>query len=226
MTEFIDLTLELYDGLECPMFPRLTIAPRYTHWWSQRRFEPPCRGVAENYLFMDEHTGTHMDAPFHFWPDGIPLHKIPIETFLGEAKMIDVSGIRNFHEPVNRKLLTSAAEEQKIKIEKGDILLVRVWPGKWGDKGYFEAKQFSRDAAEFFIEKGIRLLGTDMPTADVLTDFQRPVHVSLCRAGIIMVEGLINLDKLIGKKFTFIVLPLRIRDATGSPVRAIAMIQG
>jgi kynurenine formamidase len=143
---------------------------------------------------------------------------------VGDAKLIDVSEMRNFNEPVNRQLLTRAAEEQNVSIVSGDILLVRVWPGKWGDEGFFEAKQFSKDAAEFFVEKDIRLMGTDMPTCDVLTDFQRPVHVSLCKAGIVIVEGLINLDQLVGKTFTFIALPLRMKDASGSPVRAIAMI--
>lgn len=225
MAKIVDLTLELFDGLESPMSPRFTLVPRYTHLWSQRRFEPPCRGVALNYIFMDEHSGTHMDAPFHFWPEGISIEKIPLTSLVGEAKLIDVSSIRKFDKPVDRNLLTRAAEKQGIRIDRGDIILVRAWPKNWRDAGFFEAKEFTRDAAEFFIDKGIRLLGTDMPTVDVQTDFQRPVHVSLCKAGIVMVEFLINLGKLKGKKFMFVALPLRIRNGSGSPVRAIAIIQ-
>jgi kynurenine formamidase len=82
-----------------------------------------------------------------------------------------------------------------------------------------------REATEWIIDKGAVNFGVDSPSPDMWYDKSYPCHSVCGERGVTHVENLCNLDKLVGRRFTFIALPLKIRDGTGSPLRAVAILQ-
>ena len=73
------------------------------------------------------------------------------------------------------------------------------------------------------ISKNVNLIGIDSPSIDVGSDGKFSVHHILSKNNVLIVENLCNLEKISGIHFKLIVLPLKLKDATGSPVRAIAI---
>jgi kynurenine formamidase len=82
----------------------------------------------------------------------------------------------------------------------------------------------NREATEFIIDQGCINFGVDAASPDMWYDKTYPCHSVCGERGITHMENLCNLDKIIGKRFTFIGLPLKIRNGTGSPIRAVAIL--
>ena len=80
-----------------------------------------------------------------------------------------------------------------------------------------------REATEFIIDQGCYNFGVDSASPDMWYDKSYPCHTVCAERGITHIENLCNLDKVVGKRFTFIGLPLKIREGTGSPIRAVAV---
>jgi kynurenine formamidase len=77
-------------------------------------------------------------------------------------------------------------------------------------------------AAKYLASKNTNLIGIDSPSIDLGKDESFKVHNILSKNNILIVENLTNLNKILTKNFNFTILPLKLKDATGSPVRAIA----
>jgi len=82
-----------------------------------------------------------------------------------------------------------------------------------------------RGATEFIIDQGCVNFGVDSASPDMFDDKTYPCHIVCRERQVVHMENLCNLDKLIGKRFTFIALPLKIRGGTGSPIRAVAILE-
>lgn len=83
-----------------------------------------------------------------------------------------------------------------------------------------------REATEFIIDQGCVNFGVDSASPDMWYDKTYPCHSVCAERGVTHIENLCNLDKVIGKRFTFVGLPLKIRNGTGSPMRAVAVLDG
>ena len=81
-----------------------------------------------------------------------------------------------------------------------------------------------REAIEFIIEQGCISVGVDSASTDMWYDKNYPWHSVCAERKVTHIENLCNLDKVVGRRFTFIMLPLKIRKGTGSPIRAIALV--
>jgi arylformamidase len=204
-------------------FPNPAFLPAVTHAWSLPRYVSPCRGMAKRIFMMDEHTGTHVDAPFHFDPDGPTVEKVPVDRFMGAAKLLDVSD-RKPSENVTRAMIEEAMSEQSVAVYQGDIVLIRTTKVRWGSPGYFEFASLGKTAAEKLVELGVGSVGIDMNSADSMSDLSKPVHTVLCQERIPIFENLVGLEKIKSKSFEFFGLPLSMKGATGSPVRAVARL--
>jgi arylformamidase len=204
-------------------FPNPAYMPAVTHAWSLPRYVSPCRGMAKRYFMMDEHTGTHVDVPFHFDPDGPTLERIPVDRFIGDAKLIDVSS-RNSNEEVSRKMIEEAISELGVKVKPGDILLIRTTKKPWGSEGYFDFAALGKSAAEKLVELGVKSVGIDLNSADTMSDLSKPAHTILCQEKIPIYENLVGLEKIGAESFEFFGLPVNMKGATGSPVRAVARV--
>lgn len=161
-------------------------------------------------LTMSLHTGTHVDAPYHFDDDGNKILDLPIEIYIGPAIVLDVSG----------KQSVGAADLDGIDLTGVERLLLRT--GSWPDPGRFPSDicYLRSDLAPFLAEQGIRLIGVDVPSVDPLDSKELPAHHSLHACHIHILEGLL-LDHVEQGQYELIALPLPLVQADGSPVRAV-----
>lgn len=223
--QIIDLTLELKHGLKTyASHPAIEIQDSATFESTKNRYVPPCSGFSSKFLCLSDHSGTHVDAPNHFVEGGDSVDRIPVTKLMGSALMLDCSQ-KHPSELVTAKMLEEAEERQGLFVEAGDIVLVRTYSGTWGDEDFFNAQSFSECAGDWFAEKGVAVIGLDLPNADETHNMARPVHMTLLPKNIYIIENLCSLDKLPKhSRFTFFATPLRIKDATASPIRALAIL--
>jgi kynurenine formamidase len=179
--------------------------------------------MAKRIFMMDEHTGTHVDAPFHFDPDGPTIDKVPIDRFAGRAKLIDVSG-RKENQDITGAMMEEAMSDQGVKVTEGDILLIKSVRAKFNSPAYYRYNALGKSGAEALVAMGVRSVGLDVWSADTISDMSKPAHTILCQERIPIFECLVGLERIPSNAFEFIGLPLNMKGATGSPVRAAAKI--
>ncbi|HHT7238177.1 MULTISPECIES: arylformamidase [Bacillus cereus group] len=161
-------------------------------------------------LTMSIHTGTHIDAPFHFDNDGKKVLDLDIHVYVGAARVIDVSGL----ESVGKKELES------FNLEGVERLLLRTSSHGKAQEFPEEIPYLRADIAHFLSSKGIRLIGVDVPSVDPLDDKELAAHHQLFKHGIHILENVV-LDHVADGDYELIALPLALTDADGSPVRAV-----
>lgn len=161
-------------------------------------------------LEMSTHTGTHADAPFHFRDDGARIATLDLEAFLGPARVIEIHGEQSI----------GAEELRRHALEGIERLLIKT--GSWPRRETFPAAitHLSPDAAPYLAEKGVRLVGVDVPSVDPLDSKDLPTHEALRENGIHILEGLV-LDRIEPGDYDLVALPLALEEAYASPVRAV-----
>jgi kynurenine formamidase len=158
------------------------------------------------------HIGTHVEAPSHFNKNWKDISQIPVSSFIGEAVCIDLG----FHEA--KEAIEPRDIERSAEVKKGDIVLLHS-PYKGDDRPYISHK-----TARWFREKEIKMLGID-DTVRLEESYElMTTHKELLGNDIPIIEGLCNLDKVAGKSFYLIALPLKVVGLDSSPVRAIALL--
>jgi len=221
--QIIDVSLPLSDTMNVGAFPNPAFMPAVNHAWSLPRYVSPCKGMAKRIFMMDEHTGTHVDVPFHFDPDGPTLDKVPIDRFIGEARLLDVSD-RDPSKEVTGAMIEEAMSKEHVQIRTGEIVLVRTTKLPWGSPGYFDFAALGKSAAEKFVALGVKSVGIDLNSADTMSDLSKPAHTILCQERIPIFENLVNLEKIGATSFEFFGLPVNMKGATDSPVRAVVRL--
>lgn len=179
---------------------------------------PEQRHVNSSRLGLNIHCGTHMDAPFHFLPDGRTIDQVSLEQTIGPATLIDL-GERGPGTRIERSDLEPFAELLR-KTRKG--ILKTGWSRRWMRPEFFhQFPDITPDAARFLVELDVELIGTETPSVDYPPN---PTHVVLLGAGMLIVENLTNLDRITAREFRFAAIPLKLDGRDGSPVRAIAIL--
>lgn len=209
----IDLTLTISKS--APNFPG-SPKPQFILWSNIKS-----DGYNLELLFFSSHTGTHIDAPYHFVKDGLKIHQIPLDRLMGKAILIKLKKTKN--ESIT-KLDIISFEKRNGKIPvNSSVFFFTEWQKNLNKNNYFtENPGLALTAAKYLISKKINLVGIDSPSIDLGKDESYSVHHILAKNNILIVENLSNLNKISSNEFNFTVLPLKIKDATGSPVRAIA----
>ncbi|WP_207956879.1 cyclase family protein [Rubrobacter tropicus] len=221
--EWIDLSHTLEEGI--PAWPTHTRFGR-TLYESQELGD-----VATHHgLTISEHTGTHMDAPLHFIPQGRAHYgtdEIPLERLAGRAATIEATGFGA------GDLLgvdhVEAWEREHGTIERGDRVLIRYgWDERWatgreGRRFLEDWPGLSGEAAEYLVGKGVALVGCDTMAVDAAGSPENLAHHALLGNEVYVVENLKNLVRLPPFAF-FMAFPLKIKDGSGSPVRAVALV--
>ncbi|RXT13487.1 arylformamidase [Ammoniphilus sp. CFH 90114] len=159
---------------------------------------------------MSTHTGTHIDAPFHFDSHGAKVIDLDLDLYVGPAKLIHIS----------QKESIGAAELASFDLEGVKRLLIRT--DSWEDPTRFPTEfTFLRpDIGPFLAEKGIRLIGLDVPSVDPMTSKELGAHHALLKNQIHILEGAV-LRGIDEGNYELIALPLPLEEADGSPVRAV-----
>ena len=181
-------------------------------------------GYNSELLFLSSHTGTHLDAPYHFQEKGEKIHEISLKRLVSSA--ILVKSRKKGDQPITKTDIQKF-EKRHGKIPSGSAVIFWTgWQKMIKNISYFIRNPgLSTAAAKYLISKKINLVGTDSPSIDLGKDKRFPVHHIFSKNNILIVENLTNLEKIRSSKFHFVVLPLKLKGATGSPVRAIAFVE-
>ena len=209
----IDLTLTISESIPgFPGSPKPQLIP-----WSDLKED----GYNLELLFFSSHTGTHIDAPYHFDRHGIKIHQIPINRLVGKAIIIKLSKSKN--SAITKLDITKFEKRNGVIPTNSSVFFYSGWQKNLHKNNYFvENPGLDSSAAKYLVSKKINLVGIDSPSIDLGKDESFSVHQILSKKNILIVENLANLDKIPSKEFNFTILPLKLKNATGSPVRAIA----
>ncbi len=210
----IDLTLTISQSI--PTFPG-SPKPQFIVWSTLKE-----DGYNLELLFLSSHTGTHLDAPYHFVKNGAKIHQIPLDRLLGNGILIKIKKGKN--KAISKNDLISFERKNGNIPKHSSVFFHTEWQKNLKSDYYFtDNPGLSESATKYLISKEINLVGIDSPSIDLGKDKTFSVHKILAKNNILIVENLSNLNKISSKQFDFIILPLKLKDATGSPVRAIAI---
>ena len=256
----VDLSLTLSEDLPCAWPTAMPYRHVIDHWYETTTSDAGrprlrCRtGVAFHTcsVGMDEHTGTHFDAPSHFIPSpesGLPnagpagtitADRVPLEQFFGPAAVIDVRSVRGEAGPgasprIEPELVTDW-EKANGAIAAGEVVLFR---SDW-DEHYVAGPAGRTYVVDPFVFSSVIAWPAPSPaTMELLrdrgvrcvgtdavsmgaADDGAPVHVAGLSAGMVFVECLSNLAELPARGATFLFLPIKIGEGSGGPGRALA----
>jgi len=215
MSRFVELNHVLEDGMPgYPGLPGPRIGAFFDHQESASRYE----NKAQFYIGRVEmvgNTGTYLDSPFHRYPEGADLSRIPLEKVAG------LRGIALDAVVAPTREVTVEAAEKDLR---GRAVLIRTgWDRRWGTESYWEPGPFlSESAIDLLLRSRAALVGVDFWNVDNTADLARPAHTRLLAAGILIVEHLADLGELPRSEFRFYAVPLRIARGASFPVRAFA----
>ena len=168
---------------------------------------------------MVSNTGTYLDCPFHRYADGKDLSEVAVE------RLVDIEGIvirANYKEG-----LAVDASFFRGKELRGRAVLVHTgWAQHWNTEQYFEGHPYiTEDGARYLVDCGVTLVGIDSHNIDDTRGKTRPVHSTLLRAEVLIVEHMCHLEQLPDEGFTFTALPPKFKGMGTFPVRALAKLR-
>ena len=223
----VDLTQEIYQGMSVfPMHQKTFIMSNMSHEENMRATGSKTLGFSARNLLISEHCGTHSDAIWEFDPTGPTLDQMSLDYVWGSAICIDLT-----HVPASRRItpddLEKAVRASGQEIRQGDIVLMRT--------GHYEANfntdryqttytGLSFEAGAWLAQKGCVNVGIDAPAIDHPDDLDFSGHLACSKYNMTNTENLCNLDKVVNRRFLYFGLPLNIRAGSGSPIRAIALL--
>lgn len=204
---------------DIPVFktlPAPRVYPYFTHEESRASYNDKSMFEITRMEFQTS-CGTYMDSPYHRYPNGKDISQISLEQTILEGVVLDVSG-KGKKEPIELEHIPDEGVENKA------VLFYTGWDSLWKKEGYHEHPYLTRDAAEFLLNGGAKLVGIDTINIDNPQDVHRPVHTLLLEKNVLIVENLCNLGKLVGKNFEFFACPVKVKGAAAFPVRAFARV--
>ena len=165
-------------------------------------------------LSMGLHTGTHVDAPYHFVVDGETVEHINLKTLTGRVYVL--------HLPEVDVITAKVLENSEIPPRTRRLIFKTRNSNRWsGIESEFDTKfvAISADGAQYLVDRGVKLVGVDYLSVAPYTD-PAPTHEILLKAGVVVVEGL-DLSGVSQGRYTLYCLPIKIACAEGAPARAI-----
>ncbi|RMF40137.1 MAG: cyclase family protein [Anaerolineae bacterium] len=200
----------------------LTISPDLPVWPGDprvnlQRVSTIASGADANvtHIAMSAHTGTHVDAPYHFLDDGSPVHELDLRMLMGRVFVLHLPDV----DVITADILRNAEIPPRTR-----RLLFRTRNSElWGTPHSAEFQEnyvaLSADAAEYLVARGVKVVGVDYLSVAPFHDTV-PTHKILLRNGVIVIEGL-NLSAVSEGRYTLYCLPLKLQGADGAPARAV-----
>ncbi|MCD4766958.1 MAG: cyclase family protein [Methanosarcinales archaeon] len=180
-------------------------------------------------ITLGTHTGTHVDPPLHLIRDGAGIDRLPMNTLVGNARVLDLSSINRPIEagdigPLEAGeiiLLKGGSDGSDGSEDLGDLGVsdVSADSGSSGDPGTSGGAYLTAACARYLVDIGIKTIGTDAISIGAL-DEEYEVHHTLLDARIVVIEGLEMPDVEAGDYF-LVCLPLKIANGDGGPARAV-----
>ena len=162
-------------------------------------------------LNMSVHSGTHIDAPFHFVADGNTIDQLPLERFIGPALVYAVEAERYITKEHVAGIRLDGATRVLFKTRNSALLHKQEY-----DPDFVA---FSVEAAQSLVELGVELVGLDYLSV-AHADEQVPVHRAFLDHGVVLLEG-IDLSEVAPGRYELMCLPIPLGDSDGAPCRAV-----
>ena len=208
MARIFDISVPIVNGgLVYPGNPAIRIEPG----------SEVSKGASSNLsrVTFGSHTGTHVDAPKHFFDAGGTVDRLPLTALIGPAVVLA------FADDV---MSVTAAHLQQHSLEGVERVLLRT-----RNSGFITEREFRQDytfvapdAAEHLVSLGITLVGVDYLSIEQFHSGHHRTHRTLLERGIVIVEGL-DLSEIAPGRYEFLCLPLRLEGLDGAPARAVLM---
>jgi arylformamidase len=172
---------------------------------------------------MSVHNGTHADAPFHFEEKGDSIERMPLDTYLGAAVVVDLTKVfagEGDERDRTRQIGPSDLAAFSASLEQAPRLLLKT--GVWKDSKVFPnwIPVIAPGVSDWLRERRVKLLGLDLPSVDPIEAKKLTNHYALAAARIAIVESL-DLSGVEAGIYQFSALPLKIAGGDAGPVRAI-----
>jgi arylformamidase len=196
----------------------LTLSPQSIRWVTAQPLElierkRMSRGDTNNSssLHTSVHAGTHVDAPFHFVPDGVTIESLPLETFIGPARVCAVTP--DTHITAADVAAAGLRNETRVLFKTRNSTLLKI--------GVYDASfaPFSVDGAKALVDLGVKLVGLDYLSAAGANE-QVPVHRAFLDHGVILLEG-IDLSDVPPGRYELFCPPVKLAGSDGAPCRAV-----
>ena len=159
-------------------------------------------------------TGTHVDAPYHVRADGPRVDSLDLALCTGPATVLDLRGT-----PPKTPITADRIGESLRPI----VLLHTGWARHYGTPAYFDHPFLHPDAVRHLLDRGVRTFCIDAPSIDPTPDSSLAAHLLIADAGGVIGENFRNLERVDWPDPFVSCLPLKLADADGAPVRAVAM---
>jgi arylformamidase len=202
----LDVSVLLAPGIATyPGNPELEITP----------VKRIARGDSSNNsrLVMGTHTGTHVDAPKHFFDDKPGVESLPLELLVGRARVIELP----YRGGITQEHLKEAGLREDLR-----VLLRTPNSALWnsGDGFHQDYTYITEDGARFLVDQGVKVVGVDYLSVEQFHKPGAPAHHALLGNGVIIIEGL-NLSEADAGQYEMYCLPLRIAGGDGAPARVV-----
>lgn len=230
MPEIIDLSQEIYKGM--PVYKglsqvKMTIHNTHEEWDGIEN--PTTKTPAVYKLELGEHTGTHVDAINHMAAQykEQSIDTMPLSMFYTKGICLDFSN-KNLQELIEPDDIEKVLKKDRLTIDTGSTVLFYTdhYRKNFHTENWDKGPGLSIASAEYLARQKIAAFGVETMSPGVPGVSNKKVHHICGEYGFTHYENLINLYKFIGRGiFQFIGLPLKIRGGTGSPVRAVAVLQ-
>ncbi len=213
--KFIDLTLPISEKI--PTFPG-SPQPIFIQWENIKD-----DGYNLELLFLSSHTGTHLDAPYHFLEKGKKIHEISLKRLIINAILVKIR--KRGDQPITKTDIQKFEKKHGKIPNESTVIFWTNWQKMIKNDSYFVKNPgLSVTAAKYLISKKTNLVGIDSPSIDLGKEKRFLVHHLFAKNDVLIVENLANLDKIKSWKFQIAVLPIKLKNATGAPVRAVGII--
>ncbi len=234
---WLDLSHPYYEGMSA--------IKSFRPFKSQPLFTIAQHGLNVATLDLVTHMGTHVDAPCHFIAGGASIDSYPVSRFAGRGVCLDL--------PREAEQAIAAADLERASpaVQEGDIVLLRTgWSRHYSkplplsprsvyregrrrsrDDKYFHGPYLSDDAAQWLVRRKVSIVGIDALTVDLPPPLRRegfrfPVHHALLGAGVLIIENLVGLEQVAGRRIEVAAFPLKVRRGDGAPARVVARVVG
>ena len=164
-------------------------------------------------LILGTHTGTHVDAPRHFFDEGAGVDGLPLDLLIGRARVIDLP----FRGGITERHLADAGlrEDLRVLLRTPNSALWNTSDGFHQDYSYL-----TEEGARYLVEQGVKVVGIDYVSVDQFKKPGAPAHRALLGENVVIIEGL-NLSDADAGAYEMYCLPLRVAGADGAPARVV-----
>lgn len=170
-------------------------------------------GANVSWIKFGSHTGTHVDAPKHFFDDGQTVDQLPLGRLVGPARLIEMD---------DKLASIGAADLERHDLTGQKRVLIKTRNSQLLSEPEFvrDYTFLAPDGADYLVEKGIELVGVDYLSIEQFRSGHHLTHLTLLGKGVVIVEGLMLAGVAAGD-YELVCLPLRLEGLDGAPARAI-----